>query len=158
MLPWSWTYFILGIYLLFPKTYTLLFDYFLINWFLITKTSMALIWSKLLRWLKKIFSKFYVEIVFVNRGCFINQDCIIDAVKAWNYRTIQVPQFKSDSTQIFSKPKEWEERVHLVTRSERVPHIEERGRNESTLFRKERSRNKQSAQKELFVLFSLLFA
>ena len=40
--------------------------------------------------------------------------------------------------------KELEERVHLGTRSERVPQNEERGKNESTFFRKERSRNEST--------------
>ena len=39
------------------------------------------------------------------------------------------------------KIKALEERVPLGTRSERVPQTEERGRNEITFFKKERSRN-----------------
>ena len=40
--------------------------------------------------------------------------------------------------------KELKERVHLETRSERVPQNEEQGRNETTFCGKERSRNEKA--------------
>ena len=44
--------------------------------------------------------------------------------------------------------KELEERVHLGTRSERVPQNEERGRNEILFFAKEREKNNCLEKKE----------
>ena len=45
---------------------------------------------------------------------------------------------------ISQKSKALEERVHLGTRSERVPQNEERGRNETTFFGKKRSKNEKA--------------
>ena len=61
-----------------------------------------------------------------------------------------------------SRSKELDERVHLGTRSERVPQNEERGRNETTFFGKERSRNestyfgKERRKKDSFLFRSFL--